>query len=98
MIRSTPPPEGRRVNRRPLTTLAAVNVALHAVGLAAAAVGMRPGTPLAPLPERLDYLAAAPVGWTGGWAVWVLCAAVLVAFVFAAARRLGRPLAFLALI
>jgi hypothetical protein len=85
------------VNRRPLTALAVVNVVLHAAGLAAAAVGMRPGTPLAPLDERLDYLASAPIGWTGGWAVWMLCAAILIAFVFAVARRLDRPLASLAL-
>ena len=35
-----------------LTVLAWLNVCLHAAGLALAAVGMRPGTPLVSLPER----------------------------------------------
>lgn len=72
-----------------LHALAWLNVALHLLGLVLAAVGMRPGSPLTPLPERLDYLAAAPPGWTLGWMVWMLCAAALIAFLAVAAHRLG---------
>jgi hypothetical protein len=78
-----------------LTGLAWVNVALHVVALVLAVVGMRPGTPLVPLPERLHYLARAPLGWTAGWVAWMFCAVVLVAFLAAVTRRLGER-AFLA--
>ena len=43
---------------RPLMALAWLNVFLHLVALALAAVGMRPGSPLVPLHERLSYLAS----------------------------------------
>jgi hypothetical protein len=72
-----------------LTVLAWLNVGLHVAALAVAAVGMAPGSPLAPLPERLKYLAAAPPGWTLGWASWMGCAVLLVAFLVAVSRRLG---------
>ena len=71
-----------------LAVLAWLNVGLHAAGLALAAAGMRPGTPLVPLPERLDYLAAAPLGWTLGWVSWMLCAVLLIAFLAALTGRL----------
>jgi hypothetical protein len=71
-----------------LPVLAWLNVALHAAGLTLAAVGMRPGTPLVPLPERLDYLAAAPLGWTLGWVSWMVCAVLLLAFLAALTWRL----------
>lgn len=74
---------------RTLHALAWLNVALHLLGLVFAALGMRPGSPLTPLPERLDYLAATPLGWTLGWVVWMLCAAALIAFLAVAAHRLG---------
>jgi hypothetical protein len=72
----------------PLAVLAWSNVCLHVVALALAAVGMRPGTALVPLPERLDYLAKAPLGWTLGWVSWMLCAVLLIAFLAAVAWRL----------
>src|ERR1700675_289901 len=72
-----------------LTALAWANVLLHVAGLTLAAVGMRPGTPLAPLPERMAYLAAAPIGWTFGWVAWTLCALLLVAFLAVLVHRLG---------
>jgi hypothetical protein len=72
-----------------LTVLAWCNVLVHVAGLAFAAVAMAPGTALAPLPQRLEYLAASPAGWTLGWACWMLCAAMLVAFLAAVATRLG---------
>jgi hypothetical protein len=71
-----------------LTVLAWLNVCLHAAGLALAAVGMRPGTPLVSLPERLDYLAGAPLGWTLGWVTWMACAVLLIAFLAALTWRL----------
>jgi hypothetical protein len=74
---------------KPLTLLAWANICLHLVALGLAAVGMRPGSPLVPLPERLAYLAEAPLGWTLGWASWMLCAVLLIAFLAAVTGRLG---------
>lgn len=54
-----------------LMWLAVANVITHIIGLLFAAACMRSGTPLAPLPERIQYLANAPFGWTLGWAWWI---------------------------
>jgi hypothetical protein len=70
---------------RRLVMLAWVNVALHALGLVLAAVGMRPGSPLVPLAERMEYLAGGPIGWSLGWGVWMLCSLLL--FLYVAALR-----------
>jgi hypothetical protein len=77
-----------------LPVLAWTNVGLHAAGLAIAWFGMRPGSVIAPLAERMAYLAARPAGWTWGWGVWMLCTLALVAFM-AALRHYanGHPLA-----
>ncbi len=72
-----------------LTALAWLNVVLHVLALAFAYFGLRPGSPLAPLPGRLEYLAGSPPGWSLGWASWMLCAAALVAFLAALPPRLG---------
>jgi hypothetical protein len=72
-----------------LTWLAWLNVALHAVALAFVALGIRPGTPLVPLPERLAYLARCPLAWWLGWGTWMLCVPALVAFVAVLAHRLA---------
>jgi hypothetical protein len=74
---------------RPLTVLAWLTVLLHVAGLTLAAIGMSPGTPLFPLPERMMYMAAAPIGWTLGWLSWMLCAVALVAFLAVLVQRLG---------
>jgi hypothetical protein len=74
---------------RPLTALAWSNVGLHVLALALAAVGLRPGTPLVPLPERLEYLARAPLAWSLGWGAWMLCGLALIAFLAVLVRRLG---------
>lgn len=79
----------RRSSRDVLTGLAWANVALHGAALALAAVGMSPGTPLTPLSERLEYLAGSPAGWVLGWASWMLCAVLLIAFLAAVTARLG---------
>ncbi|HSB60415.1 MAG TPA: hypothetical protein VLI67_01765 [Vicinamibacteria bacterium] len=71
---------------RALAIAASLNVALHVLGLALALGHLRPGTPLVPLGSRLGYLAARPLGWSIGWAVWMLCALALVAFLAAVAR------------
>jgi hypothetical protein len=76
-----------------LRTAAWINVGLHAVGLVFAAVAMKPGTPAAPLLERIRYLAARPAGWTAGWLVWIACAAALVAFMLLLARVHPSPFA-----
>jgi hypothetical protein len=76
------------VNHRRLLVLAWLNVLIHLAGLAMAALGMRPGTPLVDVVERLDFLAATPLGWTLGWGVWMVCTAALVAFVTELVRYL----------
>jgi hypothetical protein len=70
------------------------NVALHAAGLIFAAAGMRPGSPLAPLADRMEYLAGRPMGWSLGWGVWMLCSFLLLLFVAVLRAHMpGRPLA-----
>jgi hypothetical protein len=71
-----------------LSRLAWLNVLLHLVALMLAAVGIRPGSPLAPIDERLSYLAARPVGWTAAWVAWMPCAVALVAFLAVLTQRL----------
>ena len=79
---------GDAAGARRLLALAAVNVALHALGLLLAALWIRPGTPFRPLAERLAYVAGAPPGWIAGWATWMLCALACFFFVEALERRL----------
>lgn len=81
---------------RLLSALAWGNVLLHGLGLALAWFGMRPGSVVVPLAERMAYLAGRPPGWTWGWGVFMLCALLLVAYM-AALRSLipGQPLAAL---
>jgi hypothetical protein len=71
-----------------LILLAWLNVALHALALTMALIGMRPGSPLVALPERLHYLASYPLGWSLGWGTWMLCTFALVAFFAALAQQL----------
>jgi hypothetical protein len=73
---------------RALTVAAWTNAVLHATGLALAALAMRPGTPSVALADRMAWLARAPLGWSVGWGVWMLCALALVAFVALASARL----------
>jgi hypothetical protein len=68
------------LSRRPLLVLAWLNIVLHVAGLALAAVGIRPGSPLVPVEERLDYLQGSHVSWTLAWITWMFCAAGLIAF------------------
>jgi len=82
---------------RPLVGLAWFNVVMHVVALVLAGFGMRPGSPLVPLQERLAYLAGAPVGWTLAWAAWMVSAAALIAFLAALIHRKEMPLAKLGL-
>jgi hypothetical protein len=77
------------ITHRPLVGLAWINVFLHLVGLALAAIAIPPGSPLVPLPERLRYLAAGPIAWTFAWAAWMCCAFALVAFLAVLTNRLG---------
>ena len=81
-------------SRRILQALAWLNVALHALGLAMAWIGLRPGSTVLPLTERMAYLANQPPAWKWGWGIWMLCALALVSFMAALRRRLpGDPLA-----
>jgi hypothetical protein len=68
---------------RLLWGLAWGNVVLHGVGLVLALFGMRPGSPLVLLPERMEYLAGHPAGWTWGWGVWMVCSLLLLFYVAA---------------
>jgi hypothetical protein len=68
------------LTHRPLIGLAWLNVFLHVLAMVLTAFGMRPGSPLVPLDERLDYLAGMPAGWTLAWVAWILCALALIAF------------------
>jgi len=79
----------RASTSRSLIGLAWLNVFVHVTALVLAAIGMRPGTPLVPLSERLSYLAGRPAGWTLGWVIWMGCAMALVAFLAALTHRLG---------
>jgi len=63
-----------------LRTWAWLNLLVHALGLAVAALGMRPGTGVFTVAERMSFLAAAPLGWTAGWGLWMLCALALGAY------------------
>jgi hypothetical protein len=72
---------------RLLTGLAWGNVLLHGVGLVLAVIGMRPGSALVPLPERMAYLAGHPAGWSWGWGVWMVCSLLLLGFVAALRSR-----------
>jgi len=79
---------------RTLLTLAWTNAMLHAAGLVVAWFGMRPGSPVSPLAERMAYLAGKPPAWSWGWGIWMLCALVLVAFMVLLRRALpGDPFA-----
>src|SRR5262249_48566706 len=78
-------------NHRALLGLAWLNVVLHGAGLGFATLGMRPGTPLAALPDRLASLARFPLGWSLGWGVWMLCALALVGFCAVLAYYLREP-------
>jgi len=79
-----------------LMPLAVVNVAVHVLGLFMALVGMRPGSPLVPVQDRIIYLSHHPLGWSLGWGVWMLCDIAVLAFVFQTARQLRNDLAMLA--
>jgi len=70
-------------SNRLLWRLAWGNVFLHGVGLVLALFGMRPGSPLVPLPERMAYLASHPAGWIWGWGVWMICSLLLLGYVAA---------------
>jgi hypothetical protein len=95
-MRSTevsPPSADAAPALRGLRAAAWANVGLHVLGLALAAVAMRPGTPAAPLLERVAYLAARPLGWTAGWLVWIGCALALAALLALFARAYPSPAA-----
>jgi hypothetical protein len=81
---------------RTLPALAWGNVVLHGLGLALAWFGMRPGSVVVPLAERMVWLAGRPAGWTWGWGVFMLCTLLLVAYMAALRSRIpGQPLAAL---
>src|SRR5712692_10193236 len=76
------------IRRPPRSTLFPYTT-LFRSGLASAAVGIRPGSPLVPLTERLSYLAGRPAGWTCAWVAWIFCAVALIAFLAVLTHRLG---------
>jgi hypothetical protein len=70
---------------RLLRAIACASVVAHLAGLALAALAIRPGTPAVAAAERAAYVAANPPGWILGWATWMACALLLVAFLAALA-------------
>jgi len=84
---------------RALRVAALLNIGLHGAGLGAAFFGLRPGSPVVPLDERMAYLASRPLAWSLGWGIWMLCALALVAFLAALEREAdGSSLASLGLL
>src|SRR5262245_44743356 len=84
---------------RLLRAAAVLNIGFHLAGLGLAVVGLRPGSPVVPLDERMAYVASRPAAWTVGWGVWMLCALAFVAFLAALGRYGETPaLASLALL
>lgn len=79
---------GDEATFRRLEILAWANVALHALGLTVAWFGLRPGSVVAPLAERMAYLAADPAIWRWGWGLFMLCTLVLVAYMAVLERLL----------
>lgn len=77
---------------RHLWNLALVNAAVHLVALAAAYFGMRPGSPLVPVAERVHYLAGQPWPWFACWITWVVSAVFMLLFTIALAGRLKHPI------
>jgi hypothetical protein len=73
---------------RRLELLAWANVILHAFGLAVTWFGLRPGSVVAPLAERMAYLATDPAIWRWGWGIWMLCTLALVGYMAVLARLL----------
>lgn len=71
-----------------LWQLAVLNVIVHVAGLAFMASGIRQGSALVALAERMAYVAGRPWGWTFGWGTWMLCALALIAFLAAVANML----------
>lgn len=65
-----------------LRPIAWFNIGVHVLGLVLAVIGLRPGTPLVLLEERLAYLSRAPVLWSIGWGTWAVCALALLAFLW----------------
>jgi len=84
----TPPPA------RTLQALAWTNVALHVLGLIVAWFGLQPGSVVAPLAQRMAYLADRPAAWNWGWGIWMACTLLLVSFLAVLWRVLpGNPVA-----
>jgi hypothetical protein len=79
-----------RAGRRALLACAGSNIVLHVAGLVLAATLMRPGSPLAPLEQRLEYLSTHRFAWALGWAAWMLCALLLVWFLAAVGAHATR--------
>jgi hypothetical protein len=76
-------------DKRLLTLNAWLTAGAHAAGLVMAVVGMRSGTPLVSLDQRMAYLAKYPLGWSLGWGTWMLSALTLVAFLAVLACHVG---------
>jgi hypothetical protein len=75
-----------------LRAAAIVNCVVHLAGLGCALL-MRPGTPLAPLSDRMRFLADQPAAWSLGWGVWMLCALALAGFFVLVAEKLPQEIA-----
>jgi hypothetical protein len=88
-LQSAPLTDGTAPARRldGLMAVAVTTTIVHLLALALAAVSIAPGTMAADPAARATYLAARPLGWTAGWAMWMASALTLVAFLALLAER-----------
>ena len=80
-----------------LRTAAWLNVIVHAIGLVLA-LGMRPGTGVFSVGERMQFLARSPLQWTAGWGAWMMCALALGGYFVILSGALPRVVARAALL
>jgi hypothetical protein len=89
----------RAATLSPLGRAAALAVAAHLAAALLSLGELPPGSPGAPLPDRLAHVAAAGWGWRLAWLAWMAAGVSLVALLARARRGLpGEPLATLAVV
>lgn len=67
--------------------LAWLAIVLHVIGLFAALYGVRPGTAVFPVEDRMAWIQASHQRWQMAWGVWFLAALSFIAFLTAVIHR-----------
>src|SRR5690242_1846693 len=62
-------------------------IALHVLGLFAALFGVRPGTAVFPVEQRMAWIQAGHQWWHIAWGIWLLAALSFIAFLTAVIVR-----------